>query len=165
MVVRIDESRHHHAAFEIDNRGGVASDRCIATGIAEAMSREGANLAFTYQVDKLKKRVDKLAQACGSDIVLPLDVTSDDQIADVFTELGKQWNGLDGIVHSVGFAPRDQLEGSYADAVTREGFAIAHDMRETLSPSAVCVIISDCSWAAAWWELSWERGRALLFFL
>ena len=107
---------------------GVASDRSIASGIAEAMSREGANLAFTYQVDKLKKRVDKLAQACGSDIVLPLDVSSDDQIADVFTELGKQWDGLDGIVHSVGFAPRDQLEGSYADAVTREGFAIAHDI-------------------------------------
>ena len=107
---------------------GVASDRSIASGIAEAMSREGANLAFTYQVDKLKKRVDKLAQACGSGIVLPLDVSSDDQIADVFTELGKQWDGLDGIVHSVGFAPRDQLEGSYADAVTREGFAIAHDI-------------------------------------
>ncbi|HEC16304.1 MAG TPA: enoyl-ACP reductase [Sedimenticola sp.] len=107
---------------------GVASDRSIATGIAEAMSREGAQLAFTYQADKLKKRVDKLAQKCDSDMVLPLDVTSDDQITDVFTELGKQWDGLDGIVHSVGFAPRDQLEGSYVDAVTREGFAIAHDI-------------------------------------
>jgi len=107
---------------------GVASDRSIASGVAEAMAREGAQLAFTYQVDKLKKRVDKLAEACGSNIVLPLDVSSDDQITDVFKELGKEWDGLDGIVHSVGFAPRDQLEGSYVDAVTREGFAIAHDI-------------------------------------
>jgi len=92
------------------------------------MAREGAQLAFTYQVDKLKKRVDKLAQRCNSNIVLPLDVSSDDQITDVFKELGKEWDGLDGIIHSVGFAPRDQLEGSYVDAVTREGFAIAHDI-------------------------------------
>jgi len=107
---------------------GVASDRSIASGVAEAMAREGAQLAFTYQVDKLKKRVDKLAEHCNSNIVLPLDVASDDQITDVFKELGKEWDGLDGIVHSVGFAPRDQLEGSYVDAVTREGFAIAHDI-------------------------------------
>jgi len=92
------------------------------------MAREGAQLAFTYQVDKLKKRVDKLAERCGSNIVLPLDVSSDDQITDVFKELGNEWDGLDGIIHSVGFAPRDQLEGSYVDAVTREGFAIAHDI-------------------------------------
>ncbi len=107
---------------------GVASDRSIASGIAEAMAREGAQLAFTYQADKLKKRVDKLAERCNSNIVLPLDVSSDDQITDVFKELGNEWDGLDGIVHSVGFAPRDQLEGSYIDAVTREGFAIAHDI-------------------------------------
>ena len=107
---------------------GVASDRSIASGVADAMAREGAQLAFTYQVDKLKKRVEKLAERCGSNIVLPLDVASDEQITDVFTELGKEWDGLDGIIHSVGFAPRDQLEGSYVDAVTREGFAIAHDI-------------------------------------
>ena len=107
---------------------GVASDRSIASGVADAMAREGAQLAFTYQDEKLKKRVDKLAGRCESNIVLPLDVTSDQQISDVFTELGKEWDGLDGIIHSVGFAPRDQLEGSYVDAVTREGFAIAHDI-------------------------------------
>ncbi len=107
---------------------GVASNRSIASGVAEAMAREGAQLAFTYQVDKLKKRVDKLAEKCNSSIVLPLDVSSDEQITDVFKELGNEWDGLDGIVHSVGFAPRDQLEGSYIDAVTREGFAIAHDI-------------------------------------
>ena len=107
---------------------GVASNRSIASGVAKAMHREGAELAFTYQSDKLLKRVQELASECGSDIVLPLDVASDEQIAACFTELGQHWDGLDIIVHSVGFAPRDQLEGSYADAVTREGFAIAHDI-------------------------------------
>lgn len=84
---------------------GVASNRSIAWGVAEAMHREGAQLAFTYQGDKLKSRVQKIADQCGSDIVLPLDVTSDEQIDAVFEELGKKWDGLDGIVHSVGFAP------------------------------------------------------------
>jgi enoyl-[acyl-carrier protein] reductase I len=107
---------------------GVASNRSIAAGVAKAMHREGAELAFTYQSDKLLKRVQELASECGSDIVLPLDVASDEQIATCFAELGQRWDGLDIIVHSVGFAPRDQLEGSYADAVTREGFAIAHDI-------------------------------------
>lgn len=107
---------------------GVASDRSIASGCAEAMHQQGAKLAFTYQTDKLQKRVEKLAGKCDSDIVLPLDVASDEQIDDLFKELAKQWDGLDGIIHSVGFAPREQLEGSYVDAVTREGFAIAHDI-------------------------------------
>jgi enoyl-[acyl-carrier protein] reductase I len=107
---------------------GVASNRSIAWGIAEAMHREGAELAFTYQGDKLKKRVDQIAEQCGSDLVLPLDVTSDDQITAVFAELGKHWDGLDGIVHSVGFAPRDHLEGGYLDNLTREGYALAHDI-------------------------------------
>ena len=107
---------------------GVAGERSIAWGTALAMQREGAQLAFTYQTDKLKPRVDKLATSLGADIVLPLDVASDQQIADLFQELGNHWDGLDGIVHSIGFAPRDQLEGSYVEAVTREGFAIAHDI-------------------------------------
>ncbi len=107
---------------------GVASKRSIAWGTAQAMHREGAQLAFTGQGDKLLSRVEKMAAELGSDIALPLDVTSDQQIDDVFSELGKQWDGLDGIIHSVGFAPRDQLENSYIDSVTREGFAIAHDI-------------------------------------
>lgn len=107
---------------------GVASNRSIAWGVAEAMHREGAQLAFTYQGDKLKKRVDQIADQCGSDIVLPLDVTSDEQIAAVFEALGKRWDGMDGIVHSVGFAPRDHLEGGFLDNLTREGFALAHDI-------------------------------------
>ncbi|MEJ2529267.1 MAG: enoyl-ACP reductase [Gammaproteobacteria bacterium] len=107
---------------------GVASNRSIAYGIAKAMHREGAELAFTYQTEKLKERVEKFAAEFGSSIILPLDVSSDEDIENVFTELGKSWDGLDSIVHSIGFAPREQLEGSYVEAVTREGFAVAHDI-------------------------------------
>jgi enoyl-[acyl-carrier protein] reductase I len=107
---------------------GVASTRSIAWGVAEAMHREGAQLAFTYQGDKLKERVQELAAKCNSDIALPLDVASDAEIAAVFDSLGQRWEGLDIVIHSVGFAPRDQLEGNYADVVTREGFRIAHDI-------------------------------------
>jgi enoyl-[acyl-carrier protein] reductase I len=107
---------------------GVASNRSIAYGVAAAMRREGAELAFTYQGDKLRDRVAGFASDFDSDIVLPLDVGSDEQIEQVFTDLAARWDGLDIIVHSVGFAPRDQLEGSYVDAVTREGFRIAHDI-------------------------------------
>jgi len=107
---------------------GVASTRSIAWGIAQAMRDQGAALAFSYQGDKLLGRVEEMATQCGSDIVLPLDVSSDSQIADCFKSLATRWDGLDGIVHSIGFAPRDQLEGDYIDAVTREGFAVAHDI-------------------------------------
>ncbi len=107
---------------------GVASPRSIAWGIAEAMHREGAELAFTYQNDKLRPRVDKIAQQTGSDVVLPLDVADDEQIDAVFEHLADHWDGLDIIVHAVGFAPRDQVEGEFADVVTREGFRVAHDI-------------------------------------
>lgn len=107
---------------------GVASNRSIAYGVAKAMHREGAQLAFTYQGDKLKGRVEKFANEFDSELVYPLDVSSDDEINQVFINLKQQWDGLDGIVHSVGFAPRDQLEGDYVAAVTREGFRIANDI-------------------------------------
>lgn len=107
---------------------GIASNRSIAYGVAKAMHREGAELALTYQTEKLEKRVVGAATECDSDIVLPLDVSSDEQIENAFAELGKKWDGLDIIVHSVGFAPREQLVGTYVEAVTREGFAIAHDI-------------------------------------
>ena len=107
---------------------GVASNRSIAFGIAQAMQREGAELAFTYQGEKLQERVEKFAAELGSSIVLPCDVASDEQIEAVFVELGKHWDGLDCIVHSVAYAPREALDGSYVDAVTRENFAIAHDI-------------------------------------
>ncbi|NJD07166.1 MAG: enoyl-ACP reductase [Methylococcaceae bacterium] len=107
---------------------GVASNRSIAYGIAAAMQREGAELAFTYQGEKLKERVEKLAGECGSSIVLPCDVASDPEIEAVFAQLGERWDGLDCIVHSVAFAPREALDGSYVDAVTRDNFRIAHDI-------------------------------------
>ena len=107
---------------------GVASPRSIAWGIAEAMHEQGAELAYTYQNEKLKTRVEKIAGITDSNIVIPCDVASDDEIENVFTELAKHWDGYDILVHSVGFAPREQLEGDYLDAVTREGFQIAHDI-------------------------------------
>lgn len=107
---------------------GVASPRSIAWGIAEAMHREGAELAFTYQNEKLKSRVEKIAARTDSDQVMPLDVGEDEQIESVFDTLGRSWNGLDIIVHAVGFAPRDQLDGEFVDVISREGFRIAHDI-------------------------------------
>ncbi|MCL6414568.1 enoyl-ACP reductase FabI [Aestuariirhabdus sp. Z084] len=109
---------------------GVASKLSIASGIAAAMHREGAELAFTYQNDKLKGRVIGFAENWGSseDLCFPCDVANDDDIANVFSELGKKWDGIDCIVHSVGFAPGDQLSGDFVDVTTREGFRIAHDI-------------------------------------
>lgn len=109
---------------------GVASKLSIASGIAEAMHRQGAELAFTYQNEKLKGRVEGFAEQWGSsaELCFPCDVTSDEDIANVFTELAKKWDGLDCIVHSVGFAPGDQLDGNFVDVTTREGFKIAHDI-------------------------------------
>ena len=107
---------------------GLASKRSIAWGIADAMRREGAELAFTYQNEKLQKRVQKMAAELGSDIFLPLDVALDSEIEAVFSSLRKEWDGLDIIVHSVGFAPRECLAGTYIESVTREGFQIAHDI-------------------------------------
>lgn len=107
---------------------GVASKLSIAYGIAQAMHREGAELAFTYQNDKLKGRVEEFAAQLGSDIVLQCDVAEDASIDTMFAELGKVWPKFDGFVHSIGFAPGDQLDGDYVNAVTREGFKIAHDI-------------------------------------
>ncbi|TAM46232.1 MAG: enoyl-ACP reductase [Gammaproteobacteria bacterium] len=107
---------------------GVAGDRSIAWGIAKALHREGAEIGYTYQNDKLKERVEKLAQQTQSDIVLPCDVASDEQIEAVFTRLDDYWDGLDIIIHSVAFAPREELAGNYVDVTTREGFRIAHEI-------------------------------------
>lgn len=108
---------------------GIASDRSIASGIAEAMHREGAQLAFTYQNDKLKSRVEKAAAEYGSNIVIPLDVTSDEQIATCFEALGQHWpDGFDILVHAIAYAPREAIAGQFLDGLTRENFAIAHDI-------------------------------------
>ena len=109
---------------------GVASDRSIATGIAEAFAREGCELAFTYQNEKLQSRVVKLAERLGQDAerCFPCDVSSDEEIDAVFEGLGKHWDGFDILVHSVGFAPREQLEGGFTESITREGYRISHDI-------------------------------------
>lgn len=107
---------------------GLASNRSIAYGIAQAMKREGAELAFSYVGDKLKGRVETFAEEFGSNIVLSLDVGSDDEINSLPQRLGEHWDYLDIAVHSIGFAPREQLDGRFVDAVTRDGFRIAHDI-------------------------------------
>ena len=107
---------------------GVASERSIAWGIAEAMHREGAEIAYTYQNEKLLSRVQKVAQQTGSKIVLPCDVSSDEQIQSVFDEIAKHWDGLDIIVHAVAYAPREELAGPFVESSTRDGFRIAHEI-------------------------------------
>jgi enoyl-[acyl-carrier protein] reductase I len=107
---------------------GVATERSIAWGIAEAFHREGAELAFTYANDKLKERVEPLAQSVGSEMVLPLDVTSDAQIDAAFAALKERWGHFDILVHAVAFAPREALAGGFTDSTSREAFAIAHDV-------------------------------------
>ena len=107
---------------------GLASNRSIAWGIAQAMHREGAELAFTYQNEKLEDRVAKMAAEMDSEIVVPCDVASDEEIDKVFDHLDNYWDGLDIIVHSVAFAPKNELEGDYLNSVTREGFRTAHEI-------------------------------------
>jgi enoyl-[acyl-carrier protein] reductase I len=107
---------------------GLATERSIAYGIASAMRREGAELAFTYQGDRLKDRVVSMAAEFGSSLVLPMDVASDAEIDQAFAKLRERWDTLDILVHSVAFAPREQLAGGYLDSVTREGFQISHDI-------------------------------------
>lgn len=107
---------------------GISNNRSIAYGIAQAMHREGAVLAFTYQNDRLKSRVEEFATDFNSSIVLPCNVEEDSNIELLFTELAKIWPKFDGFVHSIAYAPADQLDGDYVHAVTRKGFIIAHNI-------------------------------------
>ncbi len=107
---------------------GLLSNRSIAYGIAQAAQREGAELAFTYQGEGVRDRVVKLAADFNTDIVLPCDVSSDTEIEGLFESLRQRWDGLDGLVHSIAFAPREALSGDYLDTVSRESFRIAHDI-------------------------------------
>jgi enoyl-[acyl-carrier protein] reductase I len=114
---------------------GLISNRSIAYGVAQAAHREGAELAFTYQGERVRDRVAKLAEEFATDLVLPCDVADDAQIESVFTELAERWDGLDGIVHSIAFAPREALTGDFLDALSREGFRIAHDISSYSFPA------------------------------
>ncbi|MBA4696512.1 MAG: enoyl-ACP reductase [Legionella sp.] len=107
---------------------GLASNRSIAYGIAKAFHEQGASLAFTYQNEKLKKRVEDLAADFNSTLVFPCDVSSDDEIKKVFQELRTHWDHLDILIHSVAFAPADQISGDFVNNASREGFRIAHDV-------------------------------------
>jgi enoyl-[acyl-carrier protein] reductase I len=107
---------------------GLLSNRSIAYGIAKAMKREGAELAFTYAGDAVRERVEKLAPDFGSNIILPCDVSKDEEITGCFEGLAKHWDGLDGFVHAIAFAPREAISGDFLEGLSRESFRIAHDI-------------------------------------
>jgi enoyl-[acyl-carrier protein] reductase I len=107
---------------------GVASNRSIAWGIAQAMHREGAELALTYQNDKLQPRAEKMAAELGCSITLPCEVERDVDIDGLFEALKQHWDGLDILVHSIAYAPREALEGDFLEGISRENFRIAHDI-------------------------------------
>jgi enoyl-[acyl-carrier protein] reductase I len=107
---------------------GILSNRSIAYGVARACQREGATLAFTYVNDDLKDRVVKLAAEFGVCPVLACDVTSDDSIAALFATLKSEWGVLDGLLHSIAFAPREALAGDFLEGTSRAAFATAHDI-------------------------------------
>ncbi len=128
---------------------GIASDRSIAWGAAQAMAKQGCELAFTYQGDKIRDRVIDFAGQVGSSICLPMDVTSDEEIDAVFRSLSKEWQELDIILHSIGFAPRDQMAGDYLETVNREGSQIAHDISSysfpALAKASRSMLADNCS--------------------
>ena len=107
---------------------GVLSSRSIAYGVAQACQREGASLAFTYVNDELKERVVRLASEFGTVPVLPCDVTRDDDIDALYAKLGAEWDGLDGVLHAIAFAPREALAGDFLNGMSRAAFATAHDV-------------------------------------
>ena len=107
---------------------GVANKHSIASGIAESMAENGANIALTYQNERLQKNVEKLGSNWGVETFLPCDVSRDEDIKNTFEQLSKKWDGLDAVIHAVGFAPRDELDGDFMDVTSREGFSIAHDI-------------------------------------
>jgi enoyl-[acyl-carrier protein] reductase I len=107
---------------------GLLSNRSISYGIAQAARREGAELAFTYQNERFKDRVADMAAELGSKIALPCDVASDAEIASLMEELKKRWDGLDGLVHAIAYAPREAITGEFLDGLSREAFAQAHDV-------------------------------------
>jgi enoyl-[acyl-carrier protein] reductase I len=125
-------------AFLADKRiliTGLLSKHSIAYGIAKACHREGAKLAFTYQNERFQERVEKFAQEFDSAMVYQCDVAEDAQIDALFVEIAKTWEGLDGLVHSIAFAPREAIEGDFLDGITRESFRIAHDVSSYSYPA------------------------------
>jgi enoyl-[acyl-carrier protein] reductase I len=114
---------------------GLLSKHSIAYGIAKACHREGAQLAFTYQNERFEDRVRKFAGEFGSELAFPLDVASDEQISNLFVELGKHWDGLDGLVHSIAYAPAEAIEGDFLEGTSRDAFRIAHEISSYSYPA------------------------------
>ncbi|MBY0573439.1 MAG: enoyl-ACP reductase FabI [Undibacterium sp.] len=114
---------------------GLLSNRSIAYGIAQACHREGAELAFTYVGERFKDRITDFAKEFDSQLVFDCDVSSDEQIDAVFTDLGKSWPQLDGLVHAIGFAPREAIAGDFLDGFSREAFKVAHDISSYSFPA------------------------------
>src|SRR5256885_9835951 len=106
---------------------GVANKRSIAWAIAQALAREGMRLAFTYQGERLKESVEALSSTIPDSPLLECDVTKDDAVANVFNDVGERFGRLDALVHSVAFAPREDLEGEFVNT-SRDGFKLAHDI-------------------------------------
>ncbi|WP_420997553.1 enoyl-ACP reductase FabI [Cupriavidus sp. 30B13] len=125
---------------------GLLSNRSIAYGIASACKREGAELAFTYVGERFKDRINDFAKEFDSQLVFECDVASDEQIAATFAELGKSWDKLDGLVHSIGFAPREAIAGDFLEGLSREAFRVAHDISAYSFPAlakAALPLLSD----------------------
>ncbi|MGH7464293.1 MAG: enoyl-ACP reductase FabI [Longimicrobiales bacterium] len=106
---------------------GVANERSIAWGIAQKMHEHGATFVFTYAGDVLEKRVRPLAESLDAELILPCDVTSDEQVEQSFAQIGRQWDGVDVLIHAVAFANREDLEGRFLDT-SRAGFLMAHEI-------------------------------------
>lgn len=107
---------------------GLASNLSIAYGIAQAMHREGAEIALSYQNEKLKSRVEKMGEEFGVKVYLPLDVADEGQVENAFAVLKQEWGVLDGLVHAIAFAPREAIEGRFLDGCTRKNFTLAHEI-------------------------------------
>jgi enoyl-[acyl-carrier protein] reductase I len=136
---------------------GVASKRSIATSIAEIFAKNGANIALTYQNDKLKSRVEDIAnilQTSENVLLHPCDLSNDDDIRNLKLNIKDKWGNVDIIIHSAAFAPRELLNGDYVDNITRDGFQIAHDIssysfaalakefRDIISPSGSMITLT-----------------------
>ena len=114
---------------------GLLSKHSIAYGIAKACHREGAEMAFTFQNERFADRVRKFATEFGSDLIFPCDVASDEEINQLFVDLGARWDGLDGLVHSIAVAPAEAIEGDFLDGISRDAFRIAHEISSYSYPA------------------------------
>ena len=141
---------------------GLLSNRSIAYGIARACHREGAALAFTYQGERFRDRITEFAAEFSSDLVFDCDVSDDEQIIAVFTHLRKSWSQLDGLVHSIGFAPREAIAGDFLDGLSRESFRIAHDISAYSFPALAKAALPMLSPNAALLTLSYLGAKTVV---